>query len=61
MPSVIAWQKSSFSGGDDSSNCVEVAATRGARLLRESDQPGTVLSATGTALAGLIRHLREQR
>jgi hypothetical protein len=53
------WQKSSFSGGGDSSNCLEVAAPQanGTRLLRESDEPGTVVTATARGLAALIRHL----
>lgn len=54
----VAWQKSSFSGGDDDADCVELAARQGTLLLRESDEPGTVIAATGTGLAALIRHLR---
>ncbi|MFD8774738.1 DUF397 domain-containing protein [Streptomyces sp. NPDC057717] len=42
MAQVIAWQKSSFSGGGDSSNCLELAAHEGAALLRESDAPDDV-------------------
>lgn len=55
-----AWQKSSFSGGGDSDDCVEVAAGQGtgAVLLRESDEPGTMITTTATGLAALIRHLR---
>ncbi|WP_320774974.1 DUF397 domain-containing protein [Streptomyces sp. CRN 30] len=52
------WQKSSFSGGGDSSDCVEVAAVPEALCLRESDEPGTVVTTTTTGLAALIRHLR---
>ncbi|GGK97332.1 DUF397 domain-containing protein [Streptomyces flaveus] len=52
-----AWQKSSFSGGGDSDDCVELAARQGLLLLRESDEPGTVLTTTATGLAALIRHL----
>jgi hypothetical protein len=52
------WQKSSFSGGGDSSDCVEVAAAQGALRLRESDEPGTVVAATPTGLAALIRLLQ---
>lgn len=54
----ITWQKSSYSGGGDAANCLELAATRETRLLRESDEPGTVVETTGTGLAALIRHLR---
>ncbi|GAA2271500.1 hypothetical protein GCM10010145_54390 [Streptomyces ruber] len=56
-----AWQKSSFSGGGDSDECVELAAVQGSVRLRESDDPGTVLTATVPELAALIRHLRDGR
>ncbi|MFI1728853.1 DUF397 domain-containing protein [Streptomyces acidicola] len=55
----IAWQKSSFSSGGDAANCVELAARQGTLLLRESDEPVTVIETTGTGLAALIRHLRD--
>ncbi|MFE9684666.1 DUF397 domain-containing protein [Streptomyces sp. NPDC006285] len=60
MTPVVLWQKSSFSQGEDAPNCVEVAARQdlGVLLLRESDEPGTVLKATGAGLAALIRHIR---
>ncbi|QQM42328.1 DUF397 domain-containing protein [Streptomyces liliifuscus] len=58
MSQSTVWQKSSFSGGGDSSDCVEVAATQGAVQLRESDEPDTVITASGAGLAALIRHLR---
>ncbi|WP_405544607.1 DUF397 domain-containing protein [Streptomyces phaeochromogenes] len=53
-----AWQKSSFSGGGDSDDCVELAARQDTILLRESDEPDAVITATGAGLAALIRHLR---
>lgn len=56
-----AWQKSSFSGGGDSDDCVELAVRQATLLLRESDEPGTVIATTGTGLAALIRHLRSDR
>ncbi|MDQ0776151.1 hypothetical protein QF026_004617 [Streptomyces aurantiacus] len=58
MTSVGPWQKSSFSGGGDSDDCVELAAGDDTLLLRESDEPGTVVEATGAGLVALIRHLR---
>ncbi|OAH09628.1 DUF397 domain-containing protein [Streptomyces jeddahensis] len=58
MTAVVAWQKSSFSDGGDAPNCIELAATQGALWLRESDEPGTVVTTTATGLAALIRHLR---
>jgi Domain of unknown function (DUF397) len=56
----IAWQKSSFSSGGDAANCVEVAVAQEALLLRESDEPHTVIATTGTGLAALIRQLRSR-
>lgn len=58
MSQSTVWQKSSFSGGGDSSDCVEVAVTQEALQLRESDEPDAVITATGAGLAALIRHLR---
>ncbi|MGI5196211.1 DUF397 domain-containing protein [Streptomyces sp. CA-288835] len=58
MTDAVVWQKSSFSGEGEAPNCLEVAATQGALRLRESDEPGTVITTSGTGLAALIRHLR---
>ncbi|WP_326729614.1 DUF397 domain-containing protein [Streptomyces phaeochromogenes] len=60
MTPVVHWQKSSYSGPEDAPNCVEIAARQGTRtlLLRESDEPDAVITATGAGLAALIRHLR---
>ncbi|MFE1798247.1 DUF397 domain-containing protein [Streptomyces sp. NPDC059517] len=52
------WQKSSFSGDQEGPNCLEIGAGRSTLLLRESEDPGTVLETTGAGLAGLICHLR---
>ncbi|MDQ0813601.1 hypothetical protein QFZ63_005315 [Streptomyces sp. B3I7] len=53
----LDWRKSSFSG--DQANCLYLAAVApvGPVHLRESDQPGTVLTTTPGALAALIRVL----
>ncbi|MGI5376968.1 DUF397 domain-containing protein [Streptomyces sp. CA-251387] len=51
------WQKSSFSG-DAEADCVELASLQGSFLLRESDEPDTMITTTPTGLAALIRHLR---
>ncbi|MEE4583982.1 MULTISPECIES: DUF397 domain-containing protein [Streptomyces violaceusniger group] len=48
----IAWRKSSYSG--DAGNCVDVAASDRAVLLRESDEPGIVLTTTPAALRAFI-------
>jgi hypothetical protein len=61
MAEVLGWQKSSFSEGDDAPNCLEIAAAQGAPRLRESEEPGTVVTTTATGLAALIRHLRPPR
>ncbi|WP_037887340.1 DUF397 domain-containing protein [Streptomyces viridochromogenes] len=64
MAEVPVWQKSSFSGGGDDADCVELAAARqgaGTVLLRESDEPGTMITTTATGLAALIRHVRLSR
>jgi hypothetical protein len=54
MTKDISWQKSSFSGGGDSSNCVELAADDGRIRLRESDDPGTELAVTPDQLGRLL-------
>jgi hypothetical protein len=58
MTQEIVWQKSSYSGGQDGPDCLELATHEGAALLRESDAPGDVLRTTPEALAGLIRRVR---
>lgn len=60
MTPVVLWQKSSFSQGEDAPNCLEVGVRQdlGTLLIRESDEPGTVLETTDAGLAALIRHLR---
>ncbi|MEI5103369.1 DUF397 domain-containing protein [Streptomyces sp. PmtG] len=53
------WQKSSFSGGGEGNDCVELAATEGRLIhLRESDAPGVELTTTPTALAHLVGALK---
>ncbi|MFJ8111210.1 DUF397 domain-containing protein [Streptomyces sp. NPDC096132] len=55
------WQKSSFSGGADGNECLELAATDTDLLLRESDDPTRILSLAPTALAALLTHLHPER
>ncbi|MCX5170593.1 DUF397 domain-containing protein [Streptomyces antibioticus] len=52
------WQKSSFSGGGDGNNCLELASTPTTLHLRESDTPATVLTTTPTPLAHLLTRIR---
>ncbi|CAM5549499.1 hypothetical protein SALBM311S_12559 [Streptomyces alboniger] len=53
------WQKSSFSGGGDGDECVELAHSKSSLLMRESDDPVRILSVTPTGLAALLAHLRD--
>ncbi|BBC34806.1 hypothetical protein SGFS_061000 [Streptomyces graminofaciens] len=55
---MIQWQKSSFSGGADGNECVELAHHKNELLLRESDDPVRILPVTTDALVALIRHVR---
>ncbi|WP_371479816.1 DUF397 domain-containing protein [Kitasatospora sp. NBC_00315] len=50
----ITWQKSSYSGGGDGADCIELALVDGAVLLRESDDPGVVVTTTPAKLRAFI-------
>lgn len=52
------WQKSSYSGGGDGDDCVELRVGGGGLLLRESDDPERVLTLEPEALGGLLRCLK---
>ncbi|GCB48858.1 DUF397 domain-containing protein [Streptomyces sp. NL15-2K] len=57
----LTWQKSSFSGGGDGDNCVELALPTPSPTsihLRESDTPTTVLTTNRTALHALLAALK---
>ncbi|MGW0704899.1 DUF397 domain-containing protein [Streptomyces sp. NPDC002643] len=55
----LAWQKSSFSGGGSGGdNCVELAPTPTAILIREGDRPTTHLTTTPTPLHALLTTLK---
>ncbi|WP_335981107.1 MULTISPECIES: DUF397 domain-containing protein [Streptomycetaceae] len=56
MTALLPWQKSSYS--QDNGDCVELAAHGGAVLLRESDNPGVVLTTTRKELARFLRFLK---
>jgi len=58
---VIQWQKSSFSGGGDGNECVELADADGTLLLRESDAPTRILPVTRDGLAALLRQIHTGR
>ncbi|RSO11319.1 DUF397 domain-containing protein [Streptomyces sp. WAC 06783] len=56
----LTWQKSTFSG--EAANCVNIAAAPdGTVLLRESDAPEAVLSATRGGLAAFLAAIKESR
>jgi hypothetical protein len=61
------WQKSSFSGGGDGNNCLELATTSTRTPtpttihLRESDTPATHLTTTPTPLSHLLHHIKTGR
>lgn len=50
----ITWQKSSFSGAGDE-DCVELAHNGPHLLLRESDDPDTVIATPPAGLDALVR------
>ncbi|MFI6879279.1 DUF397 domain-containing protein [Streptomyces sp. NPDC050400] len=55
----VPWQKSSFSGGGEGNDCVELAPAPGNGIrLRESDTPTVELATTHTPLAHLIHTLK---
>ncbi|MDC0772639.1 DUF397 domain-containing protein [Streptomyces sp. HD] len=57
----LIWQKSSFSGGGDGDNCVELALPAmppTSICLRESDAPTTILTTTPTAFHALLTTLK---
>jgi hypothetical protein len=59
--SELTWQKSSFSSGDGSTNCVELARVHRAICLRESDDPPTILISAPARMAALLDHIRAAR
>lgn len=59
--SEIQWRKASYSDQNES-NCVELAQRDAtAILLRESDEPGTVIATTPAALRALTRAAKAGR
>ncbi|MBC2875047.1 MULTISPECIES: DUF397 domain-containing protein [Streptomyces] len=61
MPKLL-WQKSSFSTSGGNGDCLEVASHGADALhLRESDDPGTVLTLAPAALRSLLALARNGR
>ena len=58
---MIQWQKSTYSGGADGNECVELARSEKTLLLRESDAPTRILSVTRDGLAALFKQIRTGR
>ena len=57
---MIQWQKSTYSGGADGNECVELADADGTLLLRESEDPDRILPVTRDGLAALLRVVKER-
>ncbi|MFE9995998.1 DUF397 domain-containing protein [Streptomyces avermitilis] len=58
---MTGWQKSSFSGGADGDECVEIALSNDGLLLRESDTPDRQIALSGSGLAALLRRIQAER
>ncbi|MFI1954924.1 DUF397 domain-containing protein [Streptomyces xinghaiensis] len=55
----VQWQKSSFSGGTTGNECLELAPGADRIRIRESDDPGVVVTTTPGSLRALIRGIKE--
>ncbi|MFI6404646.1 DUF397 domain-containing protein [Streptomyces sp. NPDC050548] len=60
MPEALHWQKSSYSGGNVETSCLEITAAPTTLHLRESDDPATLLTPAPTALNALLTALKGQ-
>ncbi|GAA3834882.1 DUF397 domain-containing protein [Streptomyces phyllanthi] len=60
FPVPICWQKSSFSGVDGE-DCIELAVHETQVLIRESDVPDTVITASPTRLRVFLAALKPER
>ncbi|MFG2023076.1 DUF397 domain-containing protein [Streptomyces sp. NPDC048825] len=61
MSAPLQWQKSTFSGGGSSEDCVELAAANTAIHLRESDDPAALITTSPTPLRALLSTLKAGR
>ena len=62
MTTTVNWQKSSFSGGGEGNDCLELATTGPRSIhLRESDDPTRILPVAPNALTALLRNVRNTR
>ncbi|MEU0843573.1 DUF397 domain-containing protein [Streptomyces sp. NPDC005962] len=58
MEKPMTWRKSSFSGHGETNDCVELAAADGEIRLRESDNPGDILTTTPDRLGTFVRAVK---
>ncbi|MZE75892.1 DUF397 domain-containing protein [Streptomyces xinghaiensis] len=56
---MTGWQKSSFSGGTTGNECLETVIGAGRIRIRESSDPGVVVTTTPGSLRALIRGIKE--
>ncbi|MFH9553758.1 DUF397 domain-containing protein [Streptomyces sp. NPDC017435] len=54
----LKWQKSSFSGGGEGNDCLELASTSTALHLRESDTPAIALTSAPAAFIHFLAVIR---
>ncbi|MEV6425088.1 DUF397 domain-containing protein [Streptomyces sp. NPDC051662] len=54
MSTEMNWHRSSFSGGDNNPNCVELASVDGQIKMRESDAPDTVVTTSPERLRAFL-------
>ncbi|NUS86725.1 MAG: DUF397 domain-containing protein [Streptomyces sp.] len=60
MSVIPIWKKSSFSEGEGA-NCIELARHDGHILIRESDDPGAVLTAAPDRLGPFLAAVKARR
>ncbi len=54
----IKWRKSSFSAEADGNACLELASYGGVVLIRESDEPGSVIEAAPAQLRAFLAGMK---
>ncbi|MFJ9585521.1 DUF397 domain-containing protein [Streptomyces acidicola] len=61
MTTAAQWQKSSFSGGGEGNDCIELTSASATIHLRESDTPHTGVTTAPIPLAHLLHGIRTGR
>ncbi|MDX3853248.1 DUF397 domain-containing protein [Streptomyces sp. AK02-01A] len=54
MTDHIVWQKSSYSGADNNQDCVELAVVNEQIMMRESEDPDTVVTTSREKLRAFL-------